>query len=196
MDRLLYELVFLGSIIDDAGVVALNRSLEHTAILVELPAGCQMEAFPACAILPQRQCVSSPTSFVTKKSALKIGMARDFECARFDGTCTGPVSRVPRNAYDRLCFVVQTLVSEKQDRNKNERGRKLSSQQAFNVLHAAIDSPRVSFKTLWSFINVMFWQLSNLDHESCVLTSTMMAMQVGYMFLSLEYNLGALLGHQ
>ena len=168
-DFAMFELTILGSLVDTVSGRAFSWHPEETSIAVEVASGNLLGKLHTCAILDLHKIVVGAPRFVTDEAGLAVGMGEDFSNPQFDGCVTGP-RQVGVDAYGRLTFVVKTLQLHKEmggsfpPEFKPESVTLCNGQTAYSLLiKASKMTGRPSLWCVWSFVNVMYWQMREMS---------------------------------
>ena len=169
-DYALFELTIVGSLVDPVSGRAFSWRPSETYIAVEVASGALVRQLQTCAVLDARTVLAGPRTFVTDRPSLFVGMGSAFTNAQFDG-CVTDAGGAGEDAHGRLTFVVKAL------RQHKEMGGcfpplfdpaavgMCSSEDAYALLVAASQmNGRPSLWCVWSFVNVMYWQLREMSH--------------------------------
>ena len=175
LDSILFELAFFFSLIDPITGLALVLSPSRTIIAIEVPCGSFKQRVPLCEFFSQQIIVAQSTSFVASPQALRAGMGTAFNNRPVE--CMGEWP----DAYIRLqyvCSALRTLEScfgSFPFEFDTFSGKPLSGAECFRLINLHSQQGRhVSLWCLWSFVNIMYYQLREMHHPESPLNCACM----------------------
>lgn len=202
LNKYLFELVFLGGVhllprasSKRAGEEQYFWLEAAHSVCIEVAAGQLLRRLPVCALLEQRECTVTAETFCTDEMVLRSGMGASFYTARTDGTIVDKDSELqkPATAFERLRYVCVAL-----DTLEHTGGRfpyhfdgtpdpATASPTLLEdgllapgrCLELLLDASRLgrsspSLWCLWSFVNVMYWQIRGIQEDSSPINSACM----------------------
>lgn len=168
-DFVLFELTVLGSLLDSASGRAYAWHPARTSIAVEVASGPLRQKLQTCSFLNLREVTVGPEFFVTDRQTLSVGMDQEFANTQFDGCVTSP-DQVGEDAHGRLMYVVKTLQLLKDMGGSfppifvADEVAVCDSATSYSLLISSSKmSDQPSLWCLWSFVNVMYWQLREMS---------------------------------
>jgi hypothetical protein len=189
-NKILLELCLFGHVTDEDAGRSFTWSPLSTTISVEIASGTLWGKLLLCWTLSSRVARACPETFVSSEGLLQAGMGADFESARYDGTVdqTQDLAVERRSAHARLRYVCNALwllnkyegnfpylYPERDGDNVEQPLQELSGDVCFNLLAEASNlASKPSLWCLWNFINVMYWQISDLHHSESPLNTACM----------------------
>ena len=188
-NALLFELLFLGSVVDAASGRAFvwDGGSGETAVAVELASGRLVTRLPICAALPTQAATAGAASFVASAEGLAAGMGPAFTSVVFDGTCAGgSKGGAPATAYERLCYVCTALKIHDEgggafphnfdaELAALRAAGPIPAEESFALLQRSAElGARPSLWCLWNFVNIVYWQLRDMHHADSPLNAACM----------------------
>jgi hypothetical protein len=189
----LFQLCFLG-------VVQNVRSPEHsvfyrkshTFIAIELAAEMQDSTLTNhCSTYNLRFITPSADTFAKSGWSLMVGMGDDFQSSLYDGLAKDPDNDVSAsNAYQRLEYVVCALHVLRTNAEgvpfdfdskfvmnyweENPDGFRYAYELVVDACKLGLESKSPSLWCVWSFVNVLYWQLRDMHHPESPLNGCCM----------------------
>ena len=153
------------------------------AIAIEVASGPVLQRLRVCELLPQRCPIASAQTLVVDVS-LKLGMGWG-RCneARQDGTTVTSTARSSATAHARMQYVCKALACVSKEsfpvnfdtalrdvQGAQEDVEDLDGATCFQLLASEGGQSPDAFSlcSMWSFINVLYWQLKELHHKESV----------------------------
>ncbi|CAK9251645.1 unnamed protein product [Sphagnum jensenii] len=179
----IFSICVMGILADIETEVVFSYHPKQTAICIELAPGLQFGVFNQFLFYPTIENTASAASFCFDPIALENGMGHEFSAMLY-GNLTADLATTipPSNAYDRLYYVVVVLeqfnicggafphtfaVDKIRKHSKAAKPIPVEPDVAFNALMKACGlGHNPSLWCVWSFINVMYWQLQEIENKS------------------------------
>uniref|UniRef100_A0A7R9YCP3 Uncharacterized protein n=1 Tax=Pinguiococcus pyrenoidosus TaxID=172671 RepID=A0A7R9YCP3_9STRA len=186
-DTILAELVLFAGVLDTAtgslfawsGAAGEVDFDNHIAIEVANTGKGHHKLPRICDLLPSKDIFVGPSTLCVSREALQSGFV-GFDSPRGDGTIEeNRSSPTANNAYVRLqtvCKALQIAAAQEgfpPDFQAN-RLADVSSEECFELLTSKMGLPREvapNMHQIWNFVNILFWQLMDLHHESSIANS-------------------------
>jgi len=184
VEATLFEVLVFGSLVDPHSGEYFLWDRASTAWAVEVASDVSVRDLQFLALLPQERIIVTPESFCIHDADLFLGMGSDFESSRFDGSSPHSVGSCFANAAVRVQRVSKRLkhiydVNLNNDRvvgDQDEADTLTTNVEAFELLVRASrqNEASPSLTAIWAFVNVMFWQLWDLDDSDSPASSAAM----------------------
>lgn len=184
VNECLFRLCFLGILVDQDQDTFYIWNSKYTSFCIEIASDVADAIKSFLYVFPAQVITVGEESFCCGLEALMAGMGPEmFASSLYDATCDG-VNKESKDAYQRLRFVHSVLVTL-----DNKKGSfpysltdcALSSSEVTNGARCyklLIDASGLKINTslhcLWSFVNVVFWQLNEMHHPESPLNAACM----------------------
>lgn len=181
--NLLSQLCLFQSLVDYSTGTVYYLQPKGTSIAVEMAAGTLLERLPLCRLFEQKRAVATAETFCADQVGLRAAMGPEFASPRCDGTrttsclhpgCKGesaPTDQdgVDSTTYSRLHCVCRALETQQKHMGFPHDFQMTSDQYlepgvCFRLLVEAMETPQPSLWCIWSFVNVVYWQLADMHH--------------------------------
>lgn len=189
-EPVLFQLLLFGSLVDECTGRVFAWNPRKIAVATEVACGTLIDRLPllSAVIPPWQRLGTTVFSMEVNPCDLKVGMgAIHFHSAHGDG-CATSVCTTATTAYERLLYVLAALVARRRmhgefplvfemcDTALVDAARAVDAAEAHELLVAAAGSRTRSMSKhcIWAFVNVMYWQLHEMNapqsplHGACL----------------------------
>jgi uncharacterized protein YlaI len=198
----IFMLVVFGVLSDAESDAAFFYDTAKTIIAIELAAGMHDGVFNQMTMYPQVHCVVNASTFMIEERDLRRGMGEEFRAVLYSplSASIGSVGEegLDRStAYDRLTYILNCLKLIADNNGSfpvlvNNIGVEDyfagTKDQAFQLLISACElESNPSLWSIWAFINVLYWQLQQIQHPSSPINIACIP-DIGIKLMTLEYD--------
>jgi hypothetical protein len=176
INSFLFDLVYLGNVIDPINGYYYCWNPELTCICIEVACGKLLQRLRICELLQHEIVRVSNKTLCVSHDELIAGMGEEFDSPRYDGTRLQKEAdgERPANAYQRLQYVCSGLILMQKNGGKfpyvfeNINELKLEPEQCFQLLmeSAKLDVTKPSLWCMWNFINMFYFQLRDMHYPN------------------------------
>jgi hypothetical protein len=199
----IFALAVFGVLADSETESTFYYDTSRTVVAIELAAGLQDGAFCQMLMYPQVYCSVTSKSFVIDEQGLRQGMGEEFRAILYSPLSVNVETAVDEDldrstAYDRLNYILNCL-KVRSDNNGSlplfETGAWFTQQfegdrdAAFQLLmEASGQDLNPSLWCVWAFINVLYWQLQQIQHPTSPVNLACVP-DTGIQLMTLEYDM-------
>eukprot|EP00051_Salpingoeca_urceolata_P024164 m.421491 g.421491 ORF g.421491 m.421491 type:complete len:4954 (-) comp20197_c0_seq2:49-14910(-) len=186
MDDMLLALVFVGCLVDPVTDQQFRWHPCRAGLAIELPSGPLDDALAISKLLAREVVEPSALNFKTNIEDLQAGMGPRFFSSRDDGTTPASAEGFGVNAYERLQYVLKVLRIQSSGEPQPSlfepaQHEDIDANQGFRLLLGAMNLAAgvpVSMHSIWSFVNVVFWQLRDLNDPECMISTVCLSLEL------------------
>jgi hypothetical protein len=196
------KLVVFGVLSDAESDVAFFYDTARTIIAIELAAGMQDGVFGQMTMYPQVHCVVNAGTFIFNERELRRGMGEEFRAVLYsplsaDVGSVGEEGLDGSTAFDRLTYILNCLKLIADNNGsfpvfENDIGLSEAFQgdqeAGYRLLLEACQlEHNPSLWCIWAFINVLYWQLQQIQHPVSPVNIACIP-DIGIQLMTLDYD--------